>query len=135
MPQAPSSRILARAEPADLIGRVAHLKRLMSLARGERAANGLVVLAAPSAGASELLRQAFDRLFAAQAEIVPFYFEIKPTDRTAQGVALRFLCEFLIQTVAFRRREPSIIAASPAVAEIAELAEPVDGLWIDRLVN
>jgi len=82
-----------------------------------------------------LLRQTYDRLFVEQEAIIPIYFEFKPTDRTAHAAALRFLKEFLTQTVAFRRRDSGIIDASPEICEIAELAVPADGYWIDRLIE
>lgn len=43
-------------------------------ARGESGGTGLVMLAEPGAGASEMLRQVYDVLFADPNEIVPFYF-------------------------------------------------------------
>ncbi len=52
-----------------------------------------------------------------------------------QNTALRFLCEYLLQTVAFRRRDPRIIDSAPEISEIADLAVPGDGYWIDRLVE
>ncbi|MFT3742696.1 MAG: ATP-binding protein [Pyrinomonadaceae bacterium] len=126
-------RIFARTNRSDFVGRQTHVEKLLKLA--ENGTGGLVILAAPGAGASELLRQVYDRLFVDQDEIIPFYFEIRKSDRTAQNAALRFLCEFLLQTVAFRRRDPRIIDAAPEISEIADLAVPEDGYWIDRLVE
>jgi serine/threonine-protein kinase RsbW len=134
MRQLEEQRIFARNEPSGFVGRTAQLERILQRAKGESGPGGIVLLAAPFTGSSELMRQAYDRLFSEQEEIIPFYFEIRPADRTAQNAALRFLCEFLLQTVAFRRRDPNIIAASPVMGEIAELAAPADGYWIDRLV-
>lgn len=126
------NRIFGRTRAADFIGRGEHLEKLLRHAKGS---GGLALLAAPSAGVSELLRQVYDRLFVGQDEVIPFYFEIRESDRTAQNTALRFLSEFLLQTVAYRRRDPGIIDASPDIAEIANLAVPADGYWIDRLVE
>ena len=134
MAKSATTRIFARHGTSGFVGRAVHVERLIKQARGGDKANGLVMLAAPSVGSSELVRHTYDRLFNEQDEVIPFYFEIKPTDRTAQNTALRFLCEFLLQTVAFRRGDPSIISASPAMSEIEELAAPADGYWIDRLV-
>ena len=94
-----------------------------------------MLLAAPSAGSSELLRQTYDRLFLDGGDVIPFYFEIKTGDGTPSKMALRFVREFLLQTVAFRRRDTRIIDSSPEIHEIAELAVPSDGYWIDRLVE
>ena len=40
-----------------------------------------------------------------------------------------------MQTVAFRRRDAAILDASPEICEIAELAVPADGHWIDRMIE
>ena len=128
-------KIFARCPAADFIGRDAELDALLSLARGETASERLVVLAAPRVGASELLRQAFDRLFLEPASVSPFYFRLKLTDRTAKAAAWRFAYEFLLQSVAFSRRDAGIISSSPELGEIAELAAPADAHWVDRLVE
>ena len=39
--------------------------------------NGMALLAIPGAGASELLRQTYDRLFFTQQQIIPFYFPVR----------------------------------------------------------
>jgi serine/threonine-protein kinase RsbW len=128
-------KIFARCPAADFLGRDAELEAILSLARGEGSSERLVVLAAPRVGASELLRQAFDRLFLEQARVSPFYFSLKATDATAQGAAWRFAYEFLLQATAFSRRDAGIIISSPEIAEIAELAAPADVYWIDRMVR
>lgn len=126
-------KIFARCERADFIGRDAELDRILNHATSAKSA--LTLLSAPCAGTSELLRQAYDRLFAGQTDIIPFYYEFKQTDESANAAAIRFLKEFLLQTVAFRRRDIGIIDASPEICEIAELAIPSDGYWIDRLIE
>jgi serine/threonine-protein kinase RsbW len=131
----PDKRIFTRVAPADFVGRDPELGVLLSYAKGGSSARRVVVLAAPRAGASEILRQAYDRLFFEQNAVTPFYFEINPGDSTAQAAAHRFAYEFLLQTVAFRRRRHELIAASPDLDEIAELAAPSDGYWIDRAVE
>ena len=127
--------ILAECASSEFVGRKAELDGLLRHASGQSAANGVVLLTAPSAGSSELLRQAYDLIFAGQTDVIPFYFEIKAGDGTTRNMALRFVREFLLQTVAFRRRDPSILDSSPEIHEIAELAVPADGYWIDRLIE
>src|SRR5688572_1840494 len=101
-------RVFAVNEAADLVGRKTELESLITHALGSETSKGLVALAAPSAGLSELLRQVYDRLFFEQQEVVPFYFEFRASDKTARAAASRFVREFLLQTVAFRRRDASI---------------------------
>ena len=127
--------VIAENKAADFVGREGEIERLLRHARGLGHANGHLLLSAPSTGSSELLRQVYDRLFTQQKEIIPVYFAIKASDTTAGRAALRFLQEFLVQTVAFRRGDPEIIRASPEIGEISELAVPSDGYWIDRLVE
>src|SRR5258708_32752111 len=91
-------RIFARNDAADFIGRTAELARLLDHAKD--GSNGLAMLAAPAAGTSELLRQAYDRLFFEQKEVVPFYFEIKGSDGNSHNSALRSLMGFLLQSLA-----------------------------------
>ncbi|MDQ6786291.1 MAG: ATP-binding protein [Acidobacteriota bacterium] len=129
-------KILARGAAKDFVGRTSESDALLRHAKNESAAaRGLILLSAPILGASELLRQTYDRLFADQQnETIPFYFALRRQDKTARRAALHFLQTFLQQTVAFRRRDAKILDSSPDIFELAELSLPPDGHWIDRLV-
>jgi serine/threonine-protein kinase RsbW len=129
------SRILARTKSVDFIGRTAEIERLLDHANDKSGSNGLSLLAVPSAGTGELLRHVYDHLFVKKQDLIPFYFEIKASDGSAQNAAQRFLLEFLLQTIAFRRRDPNVLNILPMIDEIAELAPPSDGYWIDRLIE
>ncbi|MEQ1923486.1 MAG: ATP-binding protein, partial [Pyrinomonadaceae bacterium] len=126
------NRIFATCSPDEFVGRETEVARLLDQANGS---GGLAMLCEPSAGASELLRQVYDRLFTGGGEVVPFYFEIKLSDADGKSIATRFVREFLLQTVAFRRSDKKILDSSPEICELAELAVPADGYWIDRLVE
>ena len=80
MSSASKSRILARCEPADFVGRAEEIGRLLKCANSDGGSNGIALLAVPSAGTSELLRQAYDRSFVKEQGPIPFYFEIKASD-------------------------------------------------------
>lgn len=127
------AKILSAVSAEDFIGRTQELEALLRRAKGESAARGILLLAAPGVGASELLRQTYDRLFHRQNETIPFYFALRKSDKTAKNAARRFLQTFLQQTVAFRRQDSRILDAAPEVSELAEIAIPGDGYWIDRL--
>ncbi len=128
-------KILANIPVADFIGRSREIDILLRHAKGENSARGMLVSAAPTIGVSELLRQLYDQLFDEQGEIIPFYFALRKSDKNAKQSATRFLQNFLQQTVAFRRQDSKILDAAGDVCELAELALPSDGYWIDRLIE
>jgi serine/threonine-protein kinase RsbW len=129
-----TEKILATIAPEDFIGRNGETESLLRHSKGESSSRRLLLLSAPALGASELLKQTYDRLFREQGDCVPFYFSLSDTDKSAEQFALRFLQTFLQQTVAFRRADKKILDASPDIFELAELAVPNDGYWIDRLI-
>ena len=129
-------KVLSNLRAEDFVARAAELDALLRHARGEGKARALLVTGAPGLGTSELLRQTYDRLFAAkEGEIIPFYFALRRSDKTARGAATRFLQSFLQQVVAFRRADAGILDAACDVCELAEIAVPSDGYWIDRLIE
>ncbi len=125
--------ILSRREPEEFIGRARELDEVLRHARSGEG-KGLLILSAPAEGVSELLRQSYDQLFREQAQVIPFYFALSQNDRSVENAVTRFLQSFLLQVVAFRRNDPTLLDASPEIAELGELATPEDGYWIDRLV-
>ena len=135
MPRSNRQRVLSGVETDGFIGRAGDVERLTAHAEGSGERRGLMLLAAPGVGLTELLRQAFDRLFLAGGEIIPFYFQFRPGGETGIETARRFVYELVLQTVAFRRRDASIIDAAPAIEELSQLAAPADARWIDRLIE
>lgn len=111
-------------------GRESELEQIITAAH---AGQSLSILAAPGIGASELLRQAYDELFLSET-VIPFYFELKRSDRDAATAARRFAHEFLIQSVAYARKDPQLIAISPSLDETARLA-PAEFSWIDGAID
>ncbi len=128
------TQILSRFPLEDFVGRKHELEKILDFARQEKSGRGLLILSAPAEDSSELLRQIYDRLFAEHGAIIPFYFAFNKSDQTAGNAARRFLQSFLLQVVAFRRKDAKLLDAAPEMCEIAELAAPADGYWIDRLV-
>lgn len=128
-------RILSRAAPEEFIGRADELERIVRFAARDQAARGLLLLLAPTAGVSELLRQAYDQLFNMQGEIVPVYFALTRNDRTAVGAARQFLRAFISQLVAFRRNDPAIAGMALSNSDLMELVSPSDYEWVERLME
>lgn len=108
---------------------------LLNFANGELDIKGLLVLNAPTAGASELLRQAFDEIFHQNKGIAPIYFRINPNDQTPVGVASSFLTNFLFQIVAYRKRDVALIDSGLSISDLLSFTPPRDLEWIERLIE
>jgi anti-sigma regulatory factor (Ser/Thr protein kinase) len=128
-------RILGRVAADQFVGRTDELRQIVSHPLKSEDGRGLLLLMAPSAGVSELLRQSYDQLFNRREEVVPIYFAITRGDTTAVSAAIEFLNTFLLHYVAFRRNEPSLCEASLTLNDLVQLAAPADLEWIERLVE
>ncbi|MCY7346691.1 MAG: ATP-binding protein [Pyrinomonadaceae bacterium] len=126
-------KILATDAPADFVGRTPELDALRRHAGGANQARGLLFLSAPAVGASEILKQTYDRLFHEKGDVVPFYFAVQESDKTAKNCAARFLNAFIAQIIAFRQ-DAQILDVALDLGEVAEHAAPEDAEWIERLV-
>src|SRR5688500_7624575 len=125
-------RILAGRPAVDFVGQTHEAERLITHARSR---DGLLLLATPGTGASELLKQAYDRLFHEHQEVIPFYFSIRRAFTSGHEVAESFLNEFIRQVVAFRRRDGAVVRSAADLDELAELSLSVSGIWIDRMIE
>jgi serine/threonine-protein kinase RsbW len=130
-----SRRVLGRVAPEQFVGRAAELGRLLSHPSRTGQPRGILLLLAPSAGVSELLRQTYDALFNRRSEIIPVYFSFTRNETTAVSAAIEFLNTFLQQYVAFSRDEPALCQASLTLTDLIQLALPNDYEWIQRLVD
>lgn len=128
-------RVLGRVAPADFVGRTEELDRIMAHAEPANAGRGLLLLMEPSAGVSELLRQAYDRIFNERTEVIPIYFAFTRNETTAVSAAIEFLNTFLQQYIAYRRNEPSVSHSTLTLHDLLELAPPADHEWIEQLVE
>src|SRR5678810_153564 len=123
-------RVLGRVVQQDFVGRVAELNRIMAQAERANAGRGLLVLMEPSAGVSELLRQAYDQIFNRRTDVIPIYFAITRNETTAVSAAIEFLNVFVQQYIAYRRDEPVVSEAPLTLQELVELAPAADLEWI-----
>jgi serine/threonine-protein kinase RsbW len=117
------------------VGRDAQLREITALASHLEGPRSLLVLAAPLSGSSEFLRQAYDQLFAQRGGASPVYFSFSRGDQTNAGTARRFLNTFLVQLVAHRRDDPTLVSASPTMRELLDLVAPSDYEWAERLIQ
>jgi serine/threonine-protein kinase RsbW len=125
-------RILANVSRDEFVGRDAELRQLVSHSSHPGDAGGLLVLGAPNAGASELLRQAYDELFSRRGEAIPIYFAF---GRAPLSPARGFFQSFIQQYIAYRRVDPSLCEASLTFHDLVELALPTDHELISELIE
>ena len=142
-------QILGRVKRDEFVGRSSELERLVSYATHATNASsagsprvgdvpsapGLLILMAPLAGVSELLRQAFDSVFDRRNGLVPICFSLPQTETTAVSAAIEFLNTFLLQYIAYRRDEPSLCQLSLTLNDLVQLAPAADLKWIEELVE
>ena len=128
-------RIIAHAPPESFVGRAEQLREITSLASPKAGRQGVVLLAAPRSGASELLRQSFDELFRQRGGATPVYFAFTRDDAASTAAARRFLHTFLTQSIAHRRDDSALVSASPTLRALLELAAPSDYEWVERLIQ
>ena len=127
-------QVLGRVKREEFAGRAAELDRVVSHALTQES-GGLLILLAPLAGVSELLRQAYDTIFHLNENVVPVYFALQPTETTAVSAAIEFLNTFLLQYIACRRNEPALAEAPLTLNDIVALAPASDVEWIESLVT
>jgi serine/threonine-protein kinase RsbW len=128
-------RVLGRVAPPDFVGRAEELERILAQAKPSNAGRGLLLLMEPSAGVSELLRQAYDRIFNERSDVIPIYFAFTRNETTAVSASIEFLNTFLQQYIAYRRDEPFVSHATLTLQDLLELAPPADHEWIEQLVE
>lgn len=128
-------RVLGRVAPLDFIGRAAELQRLLAQTNDANEGRGLLLLMEPSAGVSELLRQAYDHIFNQRGEVIPIYFNFTRNESTAVSAAIEFLNAFVQQYIAFRRDEPWMCQATLTFEDLLEAAPPADRRWLDQLFD
>jgi len=127
-------RILGRVSADEFVGRSAELQQIVRHAL-RPGARGLLLLLAPPAGVSELLRQSYDELFNQRGNVVPVYFALTRNDVTALEAAKQFFQTFIRQCVAFRRNDAALSESSVTLNDLAELSTPADYEWIERLLE
>jgi serine/threonine-protein kinase RsbW len=111
----PAAVPLGALEADRYFGRVAEQQRCRSLARTvARGAGRSALLAAPAgAGKTELLKQCHLHLFR-EGEVLPFYYGFPSIGWDVRAFAADFFWQFAAQSLAFRRRDPSLLDRPPA---------------------
>jgi anti-sigma regulatory factor (Ser/Thr protein kinase) len=108
-------------EPERFFGRIEELRLLRRQARAlvRGLGRSRVLCARPGSGKTELLRQWHGRLFL-EGEIFPFWYTVprEIVDRATLGGA--YVAALALQALAFRRRDPLLLARPLPPAELAE---------------
>jgi serine/threonine-protein kinase RsbW len=128
-------RILGRINREAFIGRDDELREIVRHASGLDDTRVLVLAAQPDAGASELLRQAYDQLFARRGDSIPIYFSFRRGDAGTSAIAQRFFQTVLQQFIAYRRVEPSLCEAQLTFNDLLELTLPADYELVSSLIE
>ncbi len=130
-----SRPIMARVTADEFVGRDAEVREIVQRAGRADTARRLVIQAVPGAGAGELLRQAYDRLFMRRGQPVPLHFAFAHQEQNASSAARRLFQSFLQQYIAYRRVDPSLCEAPLTLNELLDLALPSDFELISNLLE
>lgn len=125
-----STKIAAACPPDVFFGRSDELAELL-----RTDARAVFVGSRPGGGSSELVRQAYDKIFCAGGNIAPVYFPLRRGNEPLHTAARRFLYQFIVQVTAFRQRDAGLIKMRPTLAEIAEISSPEDLAWLEPLLT
>jgi serine/threonine-protein kinase RsbW len=137
----PSRQILSRLSDQDFAGREVVVARVCSIPRAtdrndNDSVSNALLLGAPRAGATEILRKSFDRLFNEGGDVLPFYYVLRRSCLDPFEFARDYFSQFLSQFLAFRRNDPTLIASAEEPAAVINRAAPAeDYLFIRSMVD
>jgi len=132
MTESNSRQILSHLSDEDFADREVELAGVWALARTgpEARAHGSVsnvlLLGAPRAGKTEILRKSFDRIFNEGGEALPFYYALRSSCLDPEAFAHDYFSHFLAQFVAFRRNDPTLISAADEPLVVLTRAAPAE---------
>lgn len=134
MSDTPSAQILSRLSRDGFVGREAEVRRVCALAQAGSSSNALL-LGAPRAGKTEILRQSFDCLFNERGRVVPFYFALRRSSVDLEKFARDYFSQCLAQFLAFRSNNSRLISGIEPLALIARAAQTEDHPWVTSLID
>lgn len=118
------------------MARVYALARKATEAPAHDSVSNALLLGAPRAGKTEILRKSFDRLFNAGGEALPFYYALRRSSLDPEKFARDYFSQCLAQFVAFRRNDPKLIAAADEpLAVINRAAAAEDYLFVRSMID
>jgi serine/threonine-protein kinase RsbW len=118
------------------LARVCALARTAPEPPAHYSVSSALLLGAPRAGKSEILRKSFDRLFNEDGEVLPFYYGLRRSCLYPEKFARDYFSHFVAQFVAFRRNDPKLIAAADEPLAVINSAAPAeDYLCVRSLID
>lgn len=129
-----SAQILSRLSRDGFVGREAELRKVRDLAQ-DRCSSIALLLGAPGAGKSEILRRAFDCLFNEHGQVIPFYFAVKRSSVDPDGFAREYFSQALAQFLAFRSNNSRLISGNDPLSVVARAAPPQDHPWVTSHID
>lgn len=127
-------KIFANCDRSEFAARENELAALLAFAGESDHHGALLVSYEPGSGATELLCQAADDLYSRSGKPSPFYFRFTKGESSIDA-SKRFAYEFVLQMVAFLRRQPNLLFTAPSVNELRAISTPRDSAWIDDLLR
>lgn len=123
----PRPKVLSRLVDDEVLHRtVAALNELHPVVAREATGTALL-LGGPQSGKTELLRLAFDRLFAEHRRALPFYFTLRRDRLTPEKFAKDFVTALLRHYLAFTRRDADLVLRTDLTErDLLNLAEAVE---------
>jgi serine/threonine-protein kinase RsbW len=128
------TRVLSRLSRDEFVGRGPEVRRVCGLERGDSSSNALL-LGAPRAGKTEILRQSFDYLFNERGRVIPYYFALRRSSVDLEKFARDYFSQCLAQFLAFRSNNSRLIFGNEPLTLIARGASPEDHPWVTSLID
>jgi serine/threonine-protein kinase RsbW len=133
-------QVLSNVRSGEFFGRDSQLDRLCALAEGPLSGNmpagNMLVIGPPRVGKTELLRKAFDRLFQGPGPSAPIYYALNSNILEAEEFSADFLVQFLVQFIAFRRKDAQILRdVYDSPTRVLRMAGSEDYPWISRVID
>jgi serine/threonine-protein kinase RsbW len=128
------AQVLSRLSRDEFVGRGPELRRVCALAQSHASSNALL-LGAPRAGKTEILRQSFDTLFSDRGQVIPFYFALRRSSLDLEKFARDYFSQCLAQFLAFRSNNSRLISGNEPLALIARAASTEDRPWVTALID
>ncbi|MBI5098738.1 MAG: ATP-binding protein [Nitrospirae bacterium] len=99
-------------------------------------ATGIFLSGRNGIGKTELLRQIYYHLFTNQNDAIPFFYTIKTSFTSIENFSKDYFCTFVIQSLAFLKKDISMIdACIYSLEDVAHLTRESGIQWVTDIMN